>query len=222
MRHRALVERLRHLRPGARVAELQLGKLRLLRVGQRARDFSIDFRALERQFAAQFKDAGRVFHDGGAIQALAAGGNVPREIAAERLDERKPFQRERANLRRLRFAELNQPRLLSVVQDAQHVVGDAGEKIRVVAHRRAVHVAHVLEAEKVRHLAGRQKRVAVEIAGEKSEAVEGDGVQLRAVRGGLGDGIAVRVNVLAPRRIGPGLLRPSGDRQQNRQQSERG
>ena len=144
-----LSKRLRHVRPGARVAELELGELRLLRVGQRTHDFPINFRALKRQFAAQLKNAGRIFHDGLAIQALAAGGEIAREIAAKRLDERQPFQRQIADLRCLRFAKLNQLRFLFIIQDAQRIVGDAREKIRIVPHRRAIHVPHVLKTKKV-------------------------------------------------------------------------
>jgi hypothetical protein len=48
-----------------------------------------------------------------------------------------------------------------------------------------IDVAQVLEAEVVAGLAGREEGVAGEVAGEERQTVEGDGVQLGPVGGGL-------------------------------------
>jgi hypothetical protein len=75
-----------------------------------------------------------------------------------------------------------------------------------------VDIAHILETEIVGHLAGRQERVAAQVAGEESQPIERDGVQLRAVGDRLFDGIASAARsglVSGPLgRCRAGLIRP--------------
>ena len=66
-----------------------------------------------------------------------------------------------------------------------------------------VHVAHVLEAVEVGHLARGEEGVAREVAGQERQAVEGDGVELGAIGDGLLDGVAAVLAALgAIRRAG--------------------
>ena len=57
----------------------------------------------------------------------------------------------------------------------------------------SVNIAHVLKAEIVGHLSGRQKGVAGEITGQKGEAVKRDGMQLGLVGDGLFNRVTLRI-----------------------------
>ena len=69
-------------------------------------------------------------------------------------------------------------RLLVIVKDGKHIVGDPRQERSVVPALIGVDVAHVLKAEIVGDLAGRQEGVQAEVAREEGQAVEGDRVEL--------------------------------------------
>jgi hypothetical protein len=104
--------------------------------------------------------------------------------------------RKRNIKRSLRLRQRHELRLLAVVQDIQNVVGRAGEKLRVVAVARRVHIPHILEAEEIRHLSGREEGVRPVAAGEEREAGERDGGKLRLVGQRLIGGIAAALTRL--------------------------
>jgi len=83
-----------------------------------------------------------------------------------------------------------QLRALVIGEHGQRVVGDAGQERGVVPAPSGVDVPHVLEAEVVGDLPGREEGVEAEVAGQEGQAVEGDGVELRAIRDRLFDRVA--------------------------------
>jgi hypothetical protein len=109
--------------------------------------------------------------------------------------------RKRNIKRSLRLRQRHELRLLAVVQDIQNVVGRAGEKLRVVAVARRVHIPHILEAEEIRHLSGWEEGVRPVAAGEEREAGERDGGELRLVGQCLIGGIAAALACLGSGRL---------------------
>jgi len=56
-----------------------------------------------------------------------------------------------------------------------------------------IDIPHVLKAEVIGDLSGRQEGVEAEVAGQEGKAVEGDRVELRLIGDSLVDGVAFRV-----------------------------
>ena len=91
-------------------------------------------------------------------------GEIAFQVSTERLNQRQPHFGEPLNVLFLLLAQGHELRLLVVVQNGEHVERNPRQERRVVPALLRVDVAHVLKAEVVGNLAGRQKRIAAEFA----------------------------------------------------------
>ena len=145
--HAPLVELLRQVRPGPGIAELQFGQGGFLLVTQAVDDAAHDLRPLKRQQAVKLVQVGRVLHHRVLVQALAAGGEIALQVSTERLDQRQPLLGKPPDVVFLLLGQGQELRLLVIVQDGQHVMGDPRQERSVVPAFLGVDVPHVLKAE---------------------------------------------------------------------------
>jgi hypothetical protein len=187
---------LRHIRPCREIIELHFGKVGLLLLREGLDDLPNGDGAAVAHLGVRIIEVGDIRGHRIAVQRRRPGRKIALQIAAECIHQRQAVVGKLDIKRSLLFRQRHQLRLLAVVQDIQDVVGHPGEKLRVVAVARRVHIPHILETEEIRHLSGREEGVRPVVAGEEREAGERDGGKLRLVGQRLIGGIAAALTRL--------------------------